>query len=98
MYLSDSEFVGYGIENAITFSNNLGSLVTFNSNILFTGYAMFVNSQPPQTASDDFQEGGAIIILQSNVYFDNYRACNLEHNHAEIGGTIQYILLKVNYM
>ena len=83
IYLSDSEFIGH---DSLTFSNNLGSLVAFNSNITFMGYARFVNNQPPQTTTDDFQEGGAITTLQSNVIFDG--ACNLEHNYAENGGAI----------
>ena len=85
IYLSDSEFIGSDSGN-ITFSSNLGSLMAFNSNITFNGYATFVNNQPSQTVSGDFQEGGAITLLQSNVFFDG--ACNFEHNHAENGGAI----------
>ena len=84
MYLSDSEFVGH---NKIIFSNNLGSLVAFNSKINLSGDALFVNNQPLlQNISDNFQEGGAITLFQSNVYFNG--ACNFEHNHAENGGAI----------
>ena len=87
IYLSNSEFIGDDSGNAtVTFSNNLGSLVAFNSNITFNGYATFVNNQPSQTVSGDFQEGGAITLFQSNVFFDG--ECNLEHNHAENGGAI----------
>ena len=86
IYLSDSEFIEHDSNSVITFSNNLGSLVAFNSNITFVGYARFVNNQPSQTASGDFQEGGAITIFQSNAYFDG--ACNLERNYAENGGAI----------
>ena len=85
IYLSDSEFIVNYSGNA-TFSNNLGSLVTFNSNITFTGYATFMNNTPSQIASGDFQEGGAITLFQSNVLFDG--VSNLEHNHAENGGAI----------
>ena len=85
IYLSDSEFIGIDSGNAI-FSNNLGSLVAFNSNITFTGYATFVNNTPSQTDSGDFQEGGAITLFQSNIFFDG--VCNLECNHAENGGAI----------
>ena len=85
IYLSDSEFIGDDSGNA-TFSSNLGSLVAFNSNITFTGYATFVNNTPSQTVSSDFQEGGAITLFQSNAFFDG--VCNLEHNHAENGGAI----------
>ena len=85
IYLSDSEFFGDDSGN-VTFSNNLGSLVAFNSNITFTGYATFVNNTPSQTVSGDFQEGGAITLFQSNAFFDG--ECNLEYNHAENGGAI----------
>ena len=85
IYLSDSEFIGNNSGNA-TFSNNLGSLMAFNSNITFTGYATFVNNTPSQTVSGYFQEGGAITLLQSNIFFDG--ECNLQHNHAENGGAI----------
>ena len=33
-----------------------------------------------------YDRGGAIILFQSNIFFDG--ACNLEHNHAENGGAI----------
>ena len=85
IYLIDSEFIGNDSGNAI-FSSNLGSLVAFNSNITFTGYATFMNNKPSQTVSGDFQEGGAITLFQSNVFFNG--VCNLEHNHAENGGAI----------
>ena len=85
IYLSDSKFFGDDSGN-VTFSNNLGSLVTFNSNITFTGYATFVNNTLSQTVSGDFQEGGAITLFQSNIFF--YGECNLEHNHAENGGAM----------
>ena len=85
VYLSDSEFIGDDSGNA-TFSSNLGSLVAFNSNITFTGYVTFVNNTPSQNVSGDFQEGGAITLFQSNIFFDG--EFNLEHNHAENGGAI----------
>ena len=85
IYLSDSDFIGHGSEN-VKFSNNLGSLVAFNSNITFMGYARFENNQPSQTITGDNQEGGAITLLQSNIFFDG--SCNLEHNLAENGGAI----------
>ena len=86
IYLLDSEFFGDDSGN-VTFSNNLGSLVAFNSDITFTGYVTFVNNTPSQTVSGDFQEGGAITLFQSNIFFDG-ECNNLEHNHAENGGAI----------
>ena len=87
IYLSDSVFVENDSGN-VTFSRNLGSLVAFNSNITFTGYATFVNNTPSHNVLDDFQEGGAITLFQSNIFFDG--VCNLEHNHAENGGAIHF--------
>ena len=85
VYLTGSEFRGHYSGNAI-FSNNLGSLVAFSSNITFIGYAMFVNNQPPHTTIDNFQEGGVITLFQSNTFF--YGRCSLKHNLAENGGAI----------
>ena len=92
IYLSDSKFIGHGSEN-VMFSSNLGSLVAFNSDITFMGYTRFVNNQPPQTTIANFQEGGAITLLQSNAYFDG--VCILEHNFAENGGAILSIESKL---
>ena len=70
IYLSDSHFRGHS-ENVTFSSNLLGSLVAFNSNITFTGYASFVNNQPSQTTADDFQEGGAITLFQSDILMEH---------------------------
>ena len=91
IYLFDSEFVGNDSHSGnVTFSNNLGSLVAFNSNITFSAHTIFeiINNQPPQTASglSHFQGGGATTLFQSSIFFDG--VCNLEHNHAENGGAI----------
>ena len=71
VYLFDCEFSGHA-RGSVTFSNNIGSLTAFSSNITFTGHATFVNNHPLQlvTASSEFQQGGAIILFQSNVHFD----------------------------
>ena len=95
IYLSDSEFIGNDSGN-VTFSNNLGSLVAFNSNIIFTGYTTFMNNTPSQTDSGDFQEGGAITLFQSNVFFDG--ECSLEHNVTMLKMVEQYFPLTVNSM
>ena len=86
VHLSNSEFGGHET-GSVTFSNNIGSLVALNSNITLIGNAMFVNNLPSKTASGDFQEGGAITLLQSNIRFDG--VCTLKFNHAENGGAIQ---------
>ena len=94
LYLASSEFIGFDSGNIIKFSNNMGSLVAFNSNITLTGLAKFVNNQPPQTASGrrGFQEGGAITLFQSNAFLDGISS--LQHNQAEMEE--QYILLRAN--
>ena len=90
VYLSFSEFRG----SFITISNNSGSLVVRNSTIIFSYHALFVNNRPPQFASlVGFQQGGAITLLQSNVFFESYRRYDssnyiIEHNHAENGGAV----------
>ena len=84
IHLVDSEFKGNFSENS-TFSNNLGSFVAFNSNITFTGSVTFINNIEP-TVSDNFHEGGAITLFESNALFDG--TCSFEHNHAESGGAI----------
>ena len=88
IYLSASVFRGNDSGN-FTFSNNNGSLVVFNSNVTFSGYTKFVKNQSPNmTTTGTVQEfeGGAITLLQSNVFIDG--KCSLEHNHAENGGAI----------
>ena len=56
VYLYDSEFSGHA-RGSVTFSNNIGSLIAFSSNITFTGHATFVNNHR-----------GAITTFRSNVY------------------------------
>ena len=93
IYMASSESNGNNSENVLTFSNNLGSLVAFNSNITFIGNAKFVNNRPSDSVLGNIQEGGAITLLQSNVYFDG--SCSLQHNHAENGGAIYSIESKL---
>ena len=74
-----------------TFSNNLGSLMAFSTNITFTGSVTFVSNQEPQTVN--FQEGGSITLFQSNMLFNGM--CNLEYNHAQNGGAVLSVDSKV---
>ena len=85
IYLSQSEFRGND-SGHLTFSNNVGSILMFNSNITFSGFAKFVNNQPSKITTDDFKSGGALALFQSNVFFDG--VCYFEHNHAGNGGAI----------
>ena len=92
--LYNSEFTGHDSGNA-TISNNTRSLVAFSSNITFSGYARFShNQQQIITATDNnLQEGGAITLLQSNLFLDGM--CMLEYNQAENGGAILSIEGKI---
>ena len=95
IYLSDSEFIGDDSGNAtVTFSSNLGSLVAFNSNITFNGYATFVNNQPSQTVSGDFQEGGAITHSRATYFLME----NAILNTTMLKMVEQYIPLRANSM
>ncbi|MCG8626965.1 MAG: hypothetical protein MJE68_33815 [Proteobacteria bacterium] len=85
VYLSDSEFSGHA-RGSVTFTNNIGSLTAFSSNITFTGHATFVNNHRLQLVNAT-SEGGAIIVFQSNVHFDG--VCTLKLNLAKNGGAIQ---------
>ena len=88
--LYNSEFIGHDSGNT-TISNNMRSLVAFSSNITFRGYARFSHNhnqgQQIITVKDsNLQEGGAITLVQSNLFLDG--TCMLEYNQAENGGAI----------
>ena len=84
IHLYNSEFIGHYSGNT-TVSNNTRSLVVFTSNITFMGNVQFSNNQQPQNTTA-LQEGGAITLIQSNIFLDG--TCRLEHNHAKNGGAI----------
>ena len=90
IYLFNSDFRGLNSANA-TFLNNTGSLLAFNSNIMFSGHFRFIdNKSPPQLSfADTVEEGGAITLIQSQMYVRG--ACYLERNFAENGGAIHSI-------
>ena len=94
IYLTNSELY---VENSgnLILSNNAGSLMAFNSNITFMGCVVFVNNEPKQSSSitDTFQEGGAMTLFQSNVFFNGN--CSLLYNHAEDGGGLLSIESKI---
>ena len=84
IFLIGSEFRAGNSSGNFTFSNNFGSIVAFNSNMTFSD-VKFVANQPSKITTA-FQEGGAITLFQSNVFFDG--KCIFEHNQAENGGAI----------
>ena len=91
--LDNSEFIGHHSGNA-TISNNLRSLIAFNSNITFMGNVKFLNNRQPLTTTDSYlQEGGAITLVQSSAYLDG--TSSFEHNHAENGGAIYLVESKL---
>ena len=70
----------------LVISNNTGSLLAYNSNITFTGKAVFQNGSPVQENFANIEEGGAITLYQSNVIFKGeYR---MEYNEARNGGAM----------
>ena len=89
LLLAESEFIKHQ-PGKLTVSNNLGSMLGVNSNITFFGYVLFINngdhSPLSQFATDVHNQGGAITLLHSNIFFDGM--CNLEHNRADDGGAI----------
>ena len=94
IYVTDSTFRAHYSGYAIL-SNNLGSLLAFNSNItLMAGYNVtFENNQPAQSTMPEFEEGGAVTLLQSNMFFDGY--CYFQYNFANNGGAIRSIESKI---
>ena len=87
--LDNSEFIGHHSGNA-TISDNLRSLIAFNSNITLLGNVKFLNNRQPISITGNFlQEGGAITLLQSSAYL--HGTASFEHNYAENGGAIFFI-------
>lgn len=64
------------------FSNNIGSLNVFGSNVTFMGTAKFINNTLPWRATA--MEGGAITLFLSNLYCNGM--LSLVNNEAENGG------------
>ena len=87
--LDNSEFIGHHSGNA-TISDNLRSLIAFNSNITLLGNVKFLNNRQPLSITGNFlQEGGAITLVQSSAYL--HGTASFEHNYAENGGAIFFI-------
>ena len=71
-----------------TFEHNSGSLYSFNSNVIFSGYTLFDSCVEPLAAGSarTRQEGGAITSFQSTVTFNGM--CTLSRNQASLGGAV----------
>ena len=86
IHLDNTEFIGHSSGRA-TISNNLRSFVAYNSNITFMGAVKISNNKQSQTITvGNMQEGGALTLVQSNIYIDG--TCKFEYNHGENGGAI----------
>lgn len=83
IYMEDSsgEFLGTTI-----ISNNIGSFVTLNSDIILLGRTLFVNCSPSLISLARAKEGGAITSFQSSLVFSG--ECMMKKNHAVNGRAI----------
>ena len=82
--------------STITFSENFGSMLTVESDVVITGNSRMVNNvQPPHWTIDKrLQRGGAITATyKSNVVFKG--KCELRNNSAKHGGALNVIESKV---
>ena len=69
-----------------TFSSNVGSLFATDSSVNFTDVNTFDSNSHFQTSVSNFEEGGALTVYQSTVFFDG--TIKFESNQAESGGAI----------
>ena len=83
--------------STITFSENVGSMLTVESDVVIKGNSEMVNNvQPPHwTVDKRLQRGGAITATyKSNVLFKG--KCELRNNSAKHGGALNVIESKIN--
>ena len=80
-----TESIGH-FTGTLVISNNLGSLLAYNSNITFTGKMLFQNCSSLQENTAKFEEGGAVTLYQSNVVIKG--DCTMEDNEAKNGGAM----------
>ena len=83
--------------STITFSENVGSMLTVESDVVIKGNSEMVNNvQPPHwTVDKRLQRGGAITATyKSNVLFKG--KCELRNNSAKHGGALNVIDSKIN--
>ena len=83
--------------STITFSENVGSMLTVESDVVIKGNSRMVNNvQPPHWTIDKrLQRGGAITATyKSNILFKG--KCELRNNSAKHGGALNVIESKIN--
>ena len=83
LYLVQS--IGHFAGN-VTFSNNLGTLMAYHSNVTLAAIITFKDCSAPQATVGSIEEGGAITAFQSNIFFDG--VCTLHRNRADNGGAL----------
>ena len=82
LFLSPVYFSGNTV-----FTDNVGSLTTFNANITFSGISTFNNcTEPPNKEVSTLQEGGAITSILSSIIFVDESL--LTNNQARYGGAL----------
>ena len=76
------------VSGSATFENNIGSLLSFNSTILFAGETTFSNCTTAEIILKDviIQEGGAISAYESHLIFLTNTL--FVHNRAKYGGAL----------
>jgi predicted outer membrane repeat protein len=99
IYLIRDSVLNVKSSGNVMFSNNIGSLAAFRSDINFTGYVHFVSNHPETEISWTnrptviFQEGGAITLFHSNAHFKG--KCTIQYNRAKNGGGLLSIMSKL---
>ena len=84
VYLLGSKALFYG---QMSFSDNSGSFLVFNTIATFMETASFVNcSEPKSNDTTDLREGGALTVIKSSVIING--SSTLSYNCAENGGAI----------
>ena len=68
------------------FTTNIGSILSYSSNVTITGNATFINSHPLRINSTTISEGGVITAFQSEIILGGL--CNFKNNFAESGGAV----------
>ena len=91
LYLMESKAVFFGY---MYVTENIGSVLIYNSAVNFTTLAQFINCSMPASTSILFQEGGAVTIFQSQV--EIYGKCLFLQNSAKHGGAMHVSDSKIN--
>ena len=93
VYNSRVDFSG-----SVTLENNIGSLLSFNSTMLFAGETTFSNCTTAEITLKDviIQEGGAISAYESHLTFLTNTL--FAHNRAKYGGALFAVVSVITFM